>query len=103
VTSLLAHLAQRGLAREHDRRASSAKPGIIVGSLSTDNAADGHEESRRREKALFSLVCSATRFLMEKKMEIPESGTRAKHVLAQSTHNTVGACAVLEDSHRACV
>jgi hypothetical protein len=39
---------------------------------------------------------------LKKRMEIPESGTRAKHVLAQSTHNTVGACAVLEDSHRSC-
>jgi hypothetical protein len=56
--SLLAHLAQRGLAREHDRRASSAEPGIVVGSFRTDNAADGHEESRRQDKALVSLVYS---------------------------------------------
>jgi hypothetical protein len=35
--------------------------------------------------------------------DIPESGTRTQHVLAQSTHDTIGACAVLEDGHRSFV
>jgi hypothetical protein len=74
-----------------------------VGSFRTDNAADGHEESRRQEKALISLPYSGQRELLERKMEIPESGTRAEHVLAQSTHNTVGTSAILEDGHRSCV
>ena len=36
-------------------------------------------------------------------IELPESGTRTQHVLAQSTHDAVGARAVLEDGHRSFV
>jgi hypothetical protein len=58
VTSLLARLAERALAREHHRGASSAEPGIVVGSFGTDNAADGHEEAERQGKVLISFSYS---------------------------------------------
>lgn len=48
--SLLAHLSEGALAREHHRGAAGTEPGIIVGTISTDHAADGHEESIDGEK-----------------------------------------------------
>lgn len=49
MMSLLAHRPERTLAGEHHGRSSSTEPGIVVGSLSTDNAADGHEKTIIKE------------------------------------------------------
>jgi hypothetical protein len=46
-TSLLAHWPKGALAGKHHGRTSSAEPSIVVGSFSTDDTADGHEETRK--------------------------------------------------------
>lgn len=47
---LLAHRPEGTLAGEHHGRSSSAEPGIVVGTFSTDHAADGHEETIIEER-----------------------------------------------------
>lgn len=72
-----------------------------MGSFSTDDTADGHEKPRH-QRGFWSAYHTQVRgkaFLSEK-MEIPESGARAQHILAEGTHHTVRTCAVLEDGHR---
>lgn len=62
--------------------------------LGADRRADGHEESLR-------VLVVAQVFCRFFPLSIPESGSRADHVLAQSPHHAVGSRAEADDVGRA--
>jgi hypothetical protein len=53
-TGLLAHGTEGVLAGEHHGRAASAEPGIVEGSFSTDDTADGHEKTEKERRKLLA-------------------------------------------------
>lgn len=93
----MAHLLALGpqwvLSREHHRGSPSAEPGIVVRAFGADNAADGHEETVKKD---YQLLGSLKAKAMERQ-GIPKHPAGTKHVLAQGTHDAVRAGAVLED------
>lgn len=102
MARLLAHGAESALSGEHHRGATSAEPGIVVRSVSTDNATDGHEETVHGDIAVNSVLSPeimSCRGHARHSKNVPESRSRSKHELAQGPHNTVRAGTVLEDRH----
>jgi len=53
--SLLVDWPKGVLAGKHKGRASSAEPGIVVGSFAADDATNGHEKTEKVKAQLVSL------------------------------------------------
>lgn len=102
---LLAHGPERALSGEHHGGSAGPQPSVVVRSISTDNATDGHEQ------AVFWISTLAPENPVEPivllynpsptgQRHIPKSGTRSKHKLAQGPHHTVRTSTILKDRNR---
>jgi hypothetical protein len=67
---------------------------VCFGSIGSNDASDGHEES--------SVVLLALETSLVRLKAIPKCGSGHEHILAQCSHDAVWPCAVSENGGRAC-